>query len=356
MRIMFYINSIHHGGAERVMTNLANQFAEAENEVVLVTSFKSEWEYPLVSAVKRISMFDGYIKGALKRNYLLVKNLRKIMKVEKPDVIVSFMAEPNFRTVIASRGLKSKVILSVRNDPNKEYGNFLFRFLAKTLFRRADGIVFQTEDAKSWFPKKIQSKSRIIFNQVDKKFFDASADIDKKDIITLGRLVNQKRHDLLIRAFKRISDKIDGNLIIYGDGKLKVELENLIDELELNDRVVLAGTTDNVVSVLTNAREFVLSSDYEGLPNALMEAMAVGLPCISTDCPCGGPKSLFDGDGGVLVPIKDEISLSEAILSVYSDKNLREKLSADTKNKASRFSSEAVFSDWFDYLLSQKSN
>ncbi len=351
MKIMFYINSIHHGGAERVMTNLANQFAETENEVVLVTSFKSEWEYPLVSAVKRISMFDGYIKGALKRNYLLVKNLRKIMKAEKPDVIVSFMAEPNFRTVIASRGLKSRVILSVRNDPNKEYGNFLFRFLAKNLFKRADGIVFQTEDAKSWFPKKVQEKSAIIFNQVDESFFNAKVDYENKDIITVGRLTSQKRHDLLIKAYSEICSKIDNKLLIYGEGNLKSQLQSLINSLNLQDRVILMGATKDVVCALENCGIFVLSSDYEGLPNALMEAMSVGLPCISTDCPCGGPKSLFDGNGGVLVSVDNLSELKDAMLLLCEDKEQRITLGNIAKEKAKRFMPNVVFSKWQDFLL-----
>ena len=351
MKIMFYINSIHHGGAERVITNLANEFSK-DNEVVLVTSFRCEKEYPVLEKVNRISLFDKYISGALKRNFRLIKSLRKTMKVEKPNVIVSFMAEPNFRTVIASRRLKAKVFLSVRNDPNREYGNFLFRFLAKTLFKRADGVIFQTEDAKAWFPKKIQNKSRVIFNQVDEKFFNAQKVEDAKDIITVGRLVSQKRHDLLIKAFSKICDKIDGNLVIYGEGNQRGELENLIKSLNLEERVKLAGLTSNVVLALENSKLFVLSSDYEGMPNALMEAMAVGLPCISTDCPCGGPKELFDCDGGILVPVGDEKAISDAILKVCENKELQISLSEKAKLKSIRFSHDKVISTWSEYLTS----
>ncbi|MBR3804248.1 MAG: glycosyltransferase family 4 protein [Clostridia bacterium] len=351
MKIMFYINSIHHGGAERVITNLANEFSVAGNEVILVTSFKSEKEYVLLDTVKRVSLFDSYIKGALKRNLRLVKGLRKTMKAENPDVIVSFMAEPNFRTIIASRRLKAKVFLSVRNDPNREYGNFLFRFLAKRLFKRADGVIFQTEDAKAWFPKKIQDKSRVIFNQVDKKFFDVQKIEDAKDIITVGRLVPQKRHDVLIKAFSKICDKVDGNLVIYGEGNQRAELEGLIKSLNLEERVKLPGLTSDVPRVLSQAKMFVLSSDYEGMPNALMEAMAVGLPCISTDCPCGGPRELFDGDGGILVPTGDIDCLATTMLEFYRDEKRMGEISVNAKEKAKEFYPTSVFKRWEDYLF-----
>lgn len=351
MKVLFYINSISHGGAERVITNLANQFSNADNEVTLVTSFISEWEYPLDDKVNRISICKKYVQGSIKRNIVLVKRLRKILKDTKPDLVVSFMAEPNFRAIIANRGLKSKLILSVRSDPNKEYGNFLFRFLAKTLFRKVDGIVFQTEDAKAWFPKKIQSKSRIIFNQVDEKFFLANVNPLSKDIVTVGRLNYAKQHDLLIKAFKRIEHLIDGKLIIYGEGKLKNSLQLLIEELGLQDRVILAGATKDVIGALSNAKTFVLTSDHEGMPNALMEAMAVGLPCISTDCPCGGPKTLFKGGAGLLVPVREEELLANTMLKVYTDVDLSGKLSIMAKERAKEFYPSKVFSEWNDYFL-----
>ena len=351
MKVLFYINAIHQGGAERVISNLATQFSNNGHEVVLLTSFKADWEYSVGEKVKRISLFENKIKGAIKRNFLLVKGLRKQIKEFKPDAVVSFMGEPNIRAIIATIGLKCKVFLSVRTDPNNEYSGVFNRFLAKTLFKKADGMIFQTEDAKSWFPKKIQDKSKVIYNQVDGKFFEDSTLPNGKNIVTAGRLSEVKCHDLLIKAYSKICDKIDGNLIIYGDGILKDELQSLINSLNIQDRVVLAGQTSDVVSAYKKAGVFVLSSRVEGMPNALLEAMAIGLPCISTDCPCGGPKAVLSDGNGILVPVGDEDAMASAILSLYSDNALRLKLSLKAKEKAKEFSPSVVYKEWEDFVL-----
>lgn len=319
MKILFYINAIHHGGAERVMANLAKRFAGSCNKVILVTSFRDEWEYPLDSAIDRINLIDEIPVGFLKRNILIAKKLRSCIKNEKPDVIVSFMAEPNFRMLLATIGIKCRKIISVRNDPNKEYPNFLFKSLAKTLYNLADGVVFQTEDAMKWFPKSIQKKSRIIMNQVDEVFFNTPLAEERHDIVTTGRLTAQKNHKMLIRAFSQIAGEIDDNLIIYGEGELRDELESLVKDLGLEERVFLPGATKNVPEALSKAKLFVLSSDYEGMPNALLEAMAMGLPCISTDCPCGGPRMVIrNGENGFLFPVGNEEKLCEILSLVFA--------------------------------------
>ena len=351
MKLLFYINSIHQGGAERVISNLATQFSSGGHEVVLVTSFKDDWEYSVGEKVKRILLFENKIKGAIKRNLLLIKKLRKNIKEFKPDAVVSFMAEPNFRSIIATRGLKCKLFLSVRSDPNKEYGGKILSFLAKTLFKKADGVVFQTEDAKLWFPKKIQNKSKVIYNQVDNQFFTDSTLPSGTDIITVGRLSSEKCHDLLIKAYSKICDKIDGKLMIYGDGPLKDELQLLINSLNLQDKVILAGQTRDVVSAYKNAGLFVLSSIYEGMPNALLEAMAIGLPCISTDCPCGGPKAVLGDGAGILVSVGNEDAMANAILTLFNDNELKLKLSIKAKEKAKEFSPSVVYKEWEDFVL-----
>jgi hypothetical protein len=162
-KIMFYINTLGHGGAERVMSNLATQFSQRDDyRCTLVTSFPSENEYPCGEKVCRISLYDKRIEGNFwKRNIKLVQKLRRLIKTEKPDVLVSFMAEPNFRALLSTVGTKTKNIISVRNDPNKEYAKT--KWMTKTLYRFTDGIVFQTQDAKDWFPKGVQ-KNRELFS------------------------------------------------------------------------------------------------------------------------------------------------------------------------------------------------
>lgn len=349
MKILFYINAIHHGGAERVICNLATQFSEHGEECILATSFRDGWEYSIGEKVKRITLFESQLNcGFLRRNISLVRKLKKILKSEKPDVVLSFMAEPNFRTLIAARGLKVKTIVSVRNDPNREYPNFIFRFLAKHLYKKADGVVFQTEDAKKWFPKSIQKKSKIIFNQVDEVFYNTIYNGERHDIVTTGRLTAQKNHKMLIRAFAAIADKISDNLIIYGEGELREELEAIIAELHMEKRVFLPGSVKNVADTIKSAKLFVLSSDYEGMPNSLMEAMALGIPCISTDCPCGGPRMLFGDElKDWLVPTGNQDILGEKMLSALTTSLFHfEKI----KHRGSFFEPKQIMHSWEEYL------
>ena len=351
MKIMFYINAIHHGGAERVMVNLAEMFANRGNDVSLVTSFMDIWEYTLSGRVTRINLCERTYKGFIKRNYKLTKLLRKKLKEEKPDILISFMAEPNFRALIATIGLKTKNLISVRNDPNREYPNKLFKFLARNLYKRADGVVFQTSDAKAWFPKKIQEKSEIIMNQVDDKFYHVQRSENPKNIITTGRLTEQKNHEMLIRAYSQIADKVEDDLIIYGEGELREKLESLVKELNLEGRVHLPGATKDVPKVLSEAKIFVLSSDYEGMPNSLLEAMAVGVPCISTDCPCGGPRGIIkDGINGFLCNVNDVNNLACKIETILNLKNAENTIGKSAKEHLMTFAPQIVEKRWISYV------
>lgn len=351
MKIMLYINTIGHGGAERVLVNLANQFSKIGHDVVLVYSIKEDVEYETYEAVEKKLLCDGSMpRGFIKRNVSLTKKLRRLLKEYRPDILISFMAEPNFRAIAACFGLKTKNLISIRNDPNREYHTALQRMCAKFLYRYADGIVFQTQDAKDWFSPKIQKKSRIIFNQVDERFFEVERPASAKDVVTVGRFTDQKNHKMLIEAFSKISDKVSENLIIYGDGSNRGKLEEHIEKLGLTDRVLLPGSVTGIHNIINSAKLFVLSSDYEGMPNALMEAMTLGLPCISTDCPCGGPKMLFADGGGVLVPINDADALAEKMLYLLTHSDECEKLSIKAKQTAQNFLPKKVFAEWNEYV------
>lgn len=353
-KILFYINAIHEGGAERVMVNLAGQFAEVGYETVLLTSYRDTWEYPLSDRVKRLTMEEEEIKQSrIMRNLSRILKLRKVCIEEKPDVIVSFMAEPNFRAVCATVGLPVKTIISVRNDPNKEYAGKIFRFVGKVLLPMADGCVFQTEDAKDWFSQRLKEKSRVIYNAVKKDFYECVRTPIPGRIVTCGRLNPQKNHAMLIDAFSQIAAQYpEAQLCIYGEGDLRNTLQNQIDSLGLQDRVTLMGQTSNVLDVLQHAAVFVLSSDYEGMPNALMEALAVGVPSVSTDCPCGGPRTLINCDqNGVLVPVGDAAATAQALKNLLADKEYAERIGMNAREKAQDYYPTRVFQQWHDYLV-----
>ena len=348
-KILFYINAINGGGAERVMVNLAKYFSENEYETVLVTSFQDTWEYPLGAKVRRLTLENEELKQSrIKRNLSRIKKIRSICKQEKPDVLVSFMAEPNFRAVAATRGLPVKLLVSVRNDPDREYSGKLGHFVGKYLLPMADGCVFQTGDAQKWFPKRLQKKSEIIYNAVKEEFYSVERKPIRGEIVTCGRLTEQKNHKLLINAFAKVQKAYPFAVLkIYGEGALREELQDQINALNLNEKVFLMGDTNNVAKALETADLFVLSSDYEGMPNALMEAMAAGVPCISTDCPCGGPRELFAEElSDKLVQCGNAEQLAEKICKALeaAENGMTEKKHAEI------FKPDRVNQTWKNYI------
>lgn len=353
MKIAFYINAIHEGGAERVMVNLANDFVNKCDDILLITSFKDEWEYPYSDKIKRYVLErEPTEESKIKRNFIRILELRKILKNEKPDCLVSFMAEPNYRSIIASLGLTNKVIISVRNDPEREYNGMVGHFLGKKLLPIADGCVFQTTDAQSWFPSKLQKKSRVIYNSVKEIFFNVNRNVEKNTIVTCGRLEKQKNHRMLIDAFDLVLNNYpDARLLIYGEGSLRDELQNHIASKGLANNITLCGNTDDVPKILSKAEIFVLSSDYEGMPNSLMEALAVGVPCISTDCPCGGPKMLIDNNiNGILTSIGDEDEMKNSILYLLKNKEIANNIGHRSKINSLKYKYNLINKEWHDYI------
>lgn len=351
-KIMFYINTIRHGGAERVITNLAKDLSN-EYEVILATTLQSEDEYQLVPQVKRYVLEPEVVMTSrIRKNISRIQKLRNLCKKEKPDILISFMAEPNYRAILATRGLKVKTIISVRNDPTKEYAGKVGKFLAIHLLVHADGCVFQTKQAREWFPRKLQEKSVIIYNAVAEDFFKKEHNPIKGRIVTCGRLESQKNHDLLISSFSQLAEEFPrAELHIYGVGSEEKKLKSLVQDLNLSDRVFLLGTTDDVPSVLSEAALFVLSSDYEGMPNALMEALTIGVPCISTDCPCGGPQMLIkNNENGILVPVKDSLKMMDAMKKILSNADFADELGKVARKKAETYHPNKVLKEWKEYI------
>ena len=182
-------------------------------------------EYTVPDCVKRISIEKEEIRqSVLMRNITRTIAVRKICKQVKPIALVSFMEKPCVRALIATTGLQVKNIISVRNDPRREYPGIIGLLLRKYLIPFADGCVFQTEEAKKWFPEKLQKKSKIILNPVDESFFNIKREKVVKNVVTLGRVVKQKNHELLINAFAKIAGYYpDENLLIYGKGNRDIE-------------------------------------------------------------------------------------------------------------------------------------
>ena len=350
--LMFYINSLERGGAERVIAQLADRFSADGYRCVLVCSYAAEDEFPLSPTVERLTMErEKSAAGRLRKNIRRISALRFYIRQVRPDALIAFLPEPSFRAVIAASGTGVPVIVSVRNDPDREYGGRLGHFVGRHLLPHAEGCVFQTEQAKAWFPEELQRKSAVILNQVSPAFFDRRFAGERHGIVSVGRLETQKNQALLLRAFARIADRTDEDIRLYGEGELEKTLRALASELGVAERVHFMGNSSRVADDIAGAQVFVLASDYEGMPNALLEAMALSLPCIATDCPCGGPAAVIrDGENGYLVGVGDEAALADKLLRLLSDRALADRLGAAAGRTAEQFRPERVFGVWKAYI------
>lgn len=357
-----YIDVMYRGGAQRVMANLAEYFDQQGIRVVLINDFIPKDDilvYDVPESVKHVYLRDKIDGNPLVKNIERMRTLRKTLKEEQPDVVLSFLGRPNLRMLIAAMGLKCKKIVSVRNDPNREYAaSGVKKWAARQLFKTADGCVFQTHQAAEYFPQSVQKRAQIIMNPVGDTFYATERKAESKNVITVGRFAPQKNHKLLIEAFAQIADKFpEENLVIYGEatenkGSAQAELEKIIQDKNLENRVLLPGNTKAVAEKLAECKVFVLSSDYEGMPNALLEAMTVGAPVVSTDCPCGGPQEVIrNRENGILVPCGDADQLASAIASVLQDDAYAKQLGKAAKETAMQFRAEEVYAQWHRYFL-----
>jgi len=362
MKIIFYIGTLAKGGAERVISDLANEFVEKGNDVVFTVNYDVEGGYFLDKRITFVPLLNEKITNSITYNLKLTNKLKKLIEREVPDVLVSFMAEPNFRSIISCSLAKkgTKTILSVRLDPRKEYASILYRFLARILFPYSSGIVFQTEEAMNQFPSRIQRKSRIIKNPINAKFFSSKNTINAKGLIAVGRLTSQKNFRLLLDSFKQVNAVYPNEtLSIFGTGELLDYLVHYVAEVGLTDRVLFMGEVNNIENFYKNYRIYILSSDYEGLPNSLMEAMASGLTVISTDCPVGGPRELInDGVNGLLVPVNSVDALSNAIISVLCNPEFANGLAKEAEIEMRKYRTDIIFSEWDGFVkkLTQSRN
>lgn len=216
-----------------------------------------------------------------------------------------------------------------------------------------DGLVFQSEGARDFFDGSVKKKSVVIHNSVNvlqEKYPVPS--VREKRIVNVGRLHPQKNQKLLVDAFAKISKSFpDYKLEIYGDGELHDKLQKQIIDLGLKDRIVIYPSRKDLWDCIYKASLFVLSSDYEGMPNALMEAMALGLPCISTDCRPGGAKTLInEGENGYIVPLGDVDALAKKMEYMLSYKEDVERMAQNARHLQDTHSDKAIFDMWNKFL------
>jgi len=362
MRIFICEGNFSAGGAERVVCNLANYLVET-NDVMVVSLTRTDMAYEMKKDVKwgyvDKKIYNSSAPFFIKVFNKLTKNIRRLLMLNKmikdysPDLVLSFLPEPSILTLLLKKVRKIPTIISVRNDPKIEYASKIYYYMMRLTYPKADGIVFQTEEAKSYFNDIVNCSTTIIPNPINSEFdVEPFKGKRKKTIVSVGRLSEQKNHHVLIEAFSKITNDFpDYKLVIYGEGELRENLENQIKKLGLEKRVELPGVKKNIKQEIYDASLFVLSSLYEGMPNALMEAMALGLPVISTDCPCGGPNFLIKNDeNGILVKVNDVFELESAMRKVLSNPEKAISMGENANQINKTLSPDVINKRWHDYI------
>jgi glycosyltransferase involved in cell wall biosynthesis len=357
LNIMLVISDLSCGGAENVITRLANHWAQRGFDVTLVTLGGAAPYYPLDYQVKlrqlNLAWLSRPIWRAVSSGIDRVRALRRALRESQPDVVISFLFKVNILTLLATRGLQVPVIVSERNNPGIQRSHLSWRLLRKPLYGLAKCVVTPSRGVLEWFPESIKARGHVIPNPVDLPKEAPDPGEGQKKLISVGRLVPQKGFDLLLQAFNRIaSDFPDWNLVIRGEGEERHHLEQLRDQLGLHDRVRLPGVTDNPGEWVREGEIFVLSSRYEGFGIVITEAMAAGLAIVSFDCPWGPGEILSHQKDAILVPPKDVASLSRAMASLMCDAKLRQDLGRTATRNVQRFDQSLILKQW-DALLKE---
>lgn len=350
MNIIFVTAGMSGGGTERVISVLANKWADEGHAVMIIATANNEVAYKLDERIQLIQLGDR-THGSFIKRIKRIYRLRTIFRKEADAAICSMGVETNMYAVIASVGLKNRILISERNDP----GQCTYCNVRDWIYKKADKLVCQTYDAMDYFLKHGIEKDKlcVIPNPIDEKIPEAYMGVRRNTVAAVGRLTEQKNHKLLINAFARFH-KIypEYTLEIYGEGELREELAKQIDMLGLRESIFLMGFKDDLLEKIKDCSLYVLSSDYEGVSNSLMEAMAVGLPVISTDCPIGGSAMCIEnGVNGLLVPINDAQALVDAMSLIIKSPDKLLKISKAAIDIRYKFSVNKISKMWMDNMI-----
>lgn len=326
MKITFVINTLKVGGAAKMIKYVANLTTELYEEVSMVSMYDDNYlGDDLHPSIKVLTLGLGQI-NRFKRQFVLVSALKDCLVSENPDCVCSFIGHVNFIARLATLKMKNIIFISAeRGDPYTE--TLLWKKLIKWAYVKSDYCFFQLEQARDFYGSNVKSKSFVIPNAfLPKDYVEPYSGKRNKTIVSAGRFSEEKCYDVLIKAFSIVHKYYpDYKLILYGDGPLLADYKKQVRALKIEDFVEFPGYVQPVSQAIVKDGIFVLSSRYEGIPNSLIEAMSVGIPCVATDCTPGGPKFLTDsGKRGLLVEVKDVNAMAQAIIKLIEDESFAE--------------------------------
>lgn len=349
--VMFVTISMTGGGTERVIATLANYFSTQGCTVKIMMIAGTEVAYnlnPEIELIPIAMVSNGNIKARIAR----LAMMRRAIRESGISNIIAMGSVCSIWTMLASVGIRNKnIILSERNNPNrinkKNYSIYL-KWLRNFLYTRANALVLQTEDSRAEFPDKLGKKAYVIGNPLPVDMIDAYEGIRTKRVVAAGRLNDDKNYPMLVKAFDSFSSShSDYVLEIYGQGAMYDELLDKINESKNSDKMMIMPFTSNLHQVIRDSSIFVSCSNSEGLSNSILEALALGIPVIGTDCPIGGTKMLIEnGYNGFLINVGDVAALIDRMIQIADSDDLKNNMSHNAINVRSLYSAENICDKW----------
>lgn len=349
--ILFIHPSLLGGGAERVAVSLASYFASHGYKFTFLLTKDKRVRY---SVPEGVDIVDQHADPSIKPMQQ-ISIIRSYIKKHPNAVIMSFLPHQNMYTLIASIGLPNRIVISVRNDPRFDFPrNPLLQGVRNAIYRKADAIVFQTEEQASFFPHSIQSKGSIILNPISDSIPAPYKGARRKAIVTSGRLEEQKNHAMTIQAFAEFyKSHPDFTLEIYGEGSLEGDLKGVAEGLGISDAVRFEGFSPKAVERVRTASVFVMSSRFEGLSNSMLEALCMGVPTICTRCLGGGAEALIDnGRNGFLIDVDDIHEATRLMHVLVTDDGLARRLSHEAQKLRTEVGIDSIGKKWEGLICS----
>ena len=344
MKVTFFIGHMGYGGAERVISLLANDYCRRGWDTDIVMLLSNDLAQKLEPGVRLVDLSLGggsYGKRALR----WLKEIRRLLKREKPDCVVSFIGRINALVLTAALGMKIPIVVSERNDPRHDGRGKGMLAYCDALYRTARAVVFQTKAEQECFSDVVKSKGVIIPNPISVEGA-VRREQEGFHVVTAGRLAEQKNHKMLVDAMEILRREIpEAKCTIFGEGELRQELDAYIREKGLEDAVFLPGHALDIHEKIADASVFVLTSEYEGLPNALIEAMMLGIPCVTTDYP-GAEEVVTDGVTGLIVPRADAASLAGRLTELARNRETGNTLGEKARREAEKYRAGNVIEQW----------
>jgi GalNAc-alpha-(1->4)-GalNAc-alpha-(1->3)-diNAcBac-PP-undecaprenol alpha-1,4-N-acetyl-D-galactosaminyltransferase len=363
VNIIFLVSSLGPGGAERVATTLCNAWAKRGDAVTLVTTFSgaSDQFYTLHNNVELFHL-SGLLSGQRRRdkNYInRLQALRQLVRRINPQVVVSFLPNVNIAALTATAFSGIPCIVCERSDPAEQPIGWMWRLACGLFYRYADLVCVQTQAVAVSIHQVYGGLKKVVVvpNPLPEDLLlcqPKERNNGRKILLSMGRLSDEKQVNLIINSFAKLAPHHpDWDLHLYGRGPQCSALQTQIEQLDLQDRAYLRGATTAPWRVMAEADAFVMASLYEGFPNSMMEAMGMGLPCVSTDCPSGPREISRDGKDALLVSPEYPAGLSDALGRLMSDASLRKDLGLQArKSVIERYALPVVLKQWDDLFYS----